>query len=239
MAKIRSLDELETLRKSIISKRDPNKPSIFICGGTGCLALGAENVIVAFEEEIKKQGLNTKVNLKVTGCPGFCERGPLVVIEPGGILYQRVKAKDVAEIISRTIVKGTVVERLLYPDPGTGGKVSQESEIPFYKKQKRLLLGNVSRIDPGNIDDYFAVGGYAALGKALFGMSPEEIIGEVKKSGLRGRGGGGFPTGVKWESCRRAQGDTKYIICNCDEGRLPCPISTGYTGVLYCPPGSG
>jgi len=216
--RLNSVAELETKRGSIIKNRDPDKPSIFICGGTGCLALGGKGVIAAFEQEIQKQGLNTKINLKVTGCPGFCERGPLVVIEPGGILYQQVKAKDVAEIVSQTILKGSVIERLIYPDPKTGKKITHESEIPFYKKQKRLLLGNVSRIDPGNIDDYLAVGGYAALSKALFQMSPEEIISEVKKSGLRGRGGGGFPTGVKWETCRRAQGDTKYIICNCDEG---------------------
>ena len=216
--RLNSVAELETKRESIIKNRDPDKPSIFICGGTGCLALGGKGVIAAFEQEIQKQGLNTKINLKVTGCPGFCERGPLVVIEPGGILYQQVKAKDVAEIVSQTILKGSVIERLIYPDPKTGKKVTHENEVPFYKKQKRLLLGNVSRIDPGNIDDYLAVGGYAALSKALFQMSPEEIISEVKKSGLRGRGGGGFPTGVKWETCRRAQGDTKYIICNCDEG---------------------
>jgi len=216
--RLNSVAELETKRGSIIKNRDPDKPSIFICGGTGCLALGGKGVIAAFEQEIQKQGLNTKINLKVTGCPGFCERGPLVVIEPGGILYQQVKAKDVAEIVSQTILKGSVIERLIYPDPKTGKKVTHENEVPFYKKQKRLLLGNVSRIDPGNIDDYLAVGGYAALSKALFQMSPEEIISEVKKSGLRGRGGGGFPTGVKWETCRRAQGDTKYIICNCDEG---------------------
>ena len=210
--------ELEAKRESIIKSRETDKPSIFVCGGTGCLALGAKSVIAAFEEELQKQGLNTKVNLKVTGCPGFCERGPLVVTEPGGIFYQRVKAKDAAEIISQTVLKGSTVERLLYTDAKTGKKVNQEDEIPFYKKQNRLLLGNVSQIDPGNIGDYLALGGYAALSKALFQMSPEEIINEIKKSGLRGRGGGGFPTGVKWESCRQAHGDTKYLICNCDEG---------------------
>jgi len=216
--RLNSVAELEARRESIIKNRDPDKPSIFICGGTGCLALGGKGVIAALEQEIQKQGLNTKVNLKVTGCPGFCERGPLVVIGPRGILYQQVKAKDVAEIVSQTVLKGSVIERLIYSDPKTGKKVTHENEIPFYKKQKRLLLGNVSRIDPGNIDDYLAVGGYAALGKALFKMSSEQIIEEIKKSGLRGRGGGGFPTGAKWESCRRAQGNIKYIICNCDEG---------------------
>jgi len=218
VTKIKSLAELESLREKIVAKRDPKKSCITICGGTGCLALGAKGVIVAFEEEIKKQRLSNKVDLKVTGCPGFCERGPLVVIDPGGIFYQRVKVENVAEIISQTVQKGSLVESLLYPDPKTGGKVSRESEIPFYKKQMRLLLGNVSRIDPGNIDDYLALGGYAALGKALAQMSPEEIISEVKNAGLRGRGGGGFPTGTKWESVRRAEGDTKYVICNADEG---------------------
>ncbi len=218
VTRIKSLAELESLRGKIIAKRDPEKRCITICGGTGCLALGAQGVIDAFEEEIKKQRLKAKVDLKVTGCPGFCERGPLVVIEPGGIFYQRVRVEDVVEIISQTVQKGSLVEGLLYPDPKTGEKVSRESEIPFYKKQMRLLLGNVSRIDPGNIDDYLALGGYAALGKALLKMSPEEIISEVKDAGLRGRGGGGFPTGTKWESVRRAEGDTKYVICNADEG---------------------
>ena len=218
VTRIKSLAELESLRGKIIAKRDPEKRCITICGGTGCLALGAQGVIDAFEEEIKKQRLSNKVDLKVTGCPGFCERGPLVVIEPGGIFYQRVRVEDVAEIISQTVQKGSLVEGLLYPDPKTGEKVSRESEIPFYKKQMRLLLGNVSRIDPGNIDDYLALGGYAALGKALAQMSPEEIISEVKNAGLRGRGGGGFPTSTKWESARRAEGDTKYVICNADEG---------------------
>jgi len=218
LSRLNSVAELEAKRKSIIQSGDSDKPGVFICGGTGCLALGAESVIAAFEKEIQKQGLNVKVNLKVTGCPGFCERGPLVVIEPGGILYQRVKAGDVAEIISQTIQKGSVVERLLYIDPKTGEKASCENEVPFYQKQKRLLLGNVSRIDPGNIDDYIALGGYVALGKALSSMSPEGIIEEVKKSGLRGRGGGGFPTGLKWETVRRAQGDAKHVICNADEG---------------------
>jgi NADH-quinone oxidoreductase subunit F len=209
--------ELEALRKSIIKSRDPNQPCIVICGGTGCLALGAQEVIAAFRREIEKGGLERKLALRITGCPGFCERGPLVVIKPENILYQRVESQDVAEIVSAT-VKGNVVDRLLYTDPDTGQKITYEHEVPFYKKQKRLLLGDNSNIDPTEIGDYLALGGYAALSKVLFGMSPEQIIAEVKKSGLRGRGGGGFPTGVKWETCRRAQGDTRYIICNCDEG---------------------
>jgi len=216
--RISSPDELERLRKSIIKRRDPNKPCVTICGGTGCLALRGERVITAFNQEIKRQRLETKVHVRVTGCPGFCERGPLVVIKPQNIFYQRVKVEDVREIVSETVLKGNIIDRLLYTDPHTDKKIIYEPEVPFYKKQKRLIIGNNELIDPTTIDDYLAVGGYTALSKVLFGMSPEEVIGEVKKSGLRGRGGGGFPTGVKWETCRRAQGDTRYIICNCDEG---------------------
>jgi NADH-quinone oxidoreductase subunit F len=213
--RLNSPDELEALRESIIKSRDLNQRCIVVCGGTGCLALGAGDVIAAFRRELKKLG--GKVSLRITGCPGFCERGPLVVVTPENILYQRVKAEDVAEIVSAT-VKGKVIDRLLYTAPGTDKKITHESEVPFYKKQKRLLLGNNSNIDPTVIEDYLALGGYSALSKALSKMSPEGIIKEVKKAGLRGRGGGGFPTGVKWETCRQAHGDTKYIICNCDEG---------------------
>ena len=215
--RLSSPQELEALRESIIKSRDPSQTCIVVCGGTGCLALGAEEVITAFRREIEEGGLEKKLALRITGCPGFCERGPLVVIKPENILYQQVKGEDVAEIVSET-VKGNIVDRLLYTDPNTGKKITYEHDVPFYKKQKRLLLGNNSNIDPTIIEDYLALGGYAALSKALFKMSPEEIIEEVKKSGLRGRGGGGFPTGIKWETCRQAHGDTKYIICNCDEG---------------------
>jgi len=212
-----SVAALEALRKAIVASRDPDKPCITVCGGTGCLALGAKDVITGFEREIKKGRLDGKLALRITGCPGFCEKGPLVVIKPDNILYQQVKAGDVAEIVSETL-KGNIVDRLLYTDPDTGKKITHESDVPFYKKQKRLLLGNNSNIDPTDIGDYLALGGYAALGKVLSSMTPEGIIDEVKKSGLRGRGGGGFPTGDKWESCRKAKGEKHYIICNCDEG---------------------
>jgi len=159
-----------------------------------------------------------KVGIMVTGCHGFCERGPLVVIRPKNIFYQRVKVEDIPEIISETILNDNIVDRLLYTDPNTGRKIVYEPEVPFYQKQKRLVFGSNGYIDPTSIDDYIAVGGYAALARALFKMSPEEVISEVKKSGLRGRGGGGFPTGVKWESCRQAKGDIRYVICNADEG---------------------
>jgi NADH-quinone oxidoreductase subunit F len=215
--RLSSPQEFEALRASIIKSRDPDKTCIAVCGGTGCLALGAQDVITGFRREMQQRGLETKVDFRITGCPGFCERGPLVVIKPENLLYQQVRGEDVAEIVSETI-KGNIVDRLLYIDPNTGKKITYEPDVPFYKKQKRLLIGANSNIDPTIIDDYLALGGYAALSKALFKMSPEEIIEEVKKSGLRGRGGGGFPTGVKWETCRRAHGDTKYIICNAEEG---------------------
>ncbi len=218
MKRLSSPGELERLRESIIGSRDPGKQCIIICGGTGCVALGASDVIAAFKQEMEEQGLASKVDLRVTGCRGFCERGPHVVIHPEGILYQRVRQKDVAEIVSGTVVNGNIIDRLLYQDPETGEKIVHESEVPFYARQERLLLANNARIAPDSIEDYLAIGGYAALSKALSKMSPEEIITEVKKSGLRGRGGGGFPTGRKWETCRRAEGDTKYVICNCDEG---------------------
>ncbi len=216
VSRLSSPAELEKLRETIAASRDPDKPCITVCGGTGCIALGAENVITAFREEIKKQGLGRKVDLKVTGCPGFCERGPLVLIEPQGTLYQRVKSDDVNPVVT-SVSEGKVIDRLVYKDPQSGKKFPSESEVPFYKKQMRLLLGNNSRIDPTSIEDYLALGGYAGLAKAL-GMTPDAIIGEVKKSGLRGRGGGGFATGAKWETTRHAEGDIKYVIVNCDEG---------------------
>ncbi|HEY91612.1 MAG TPA: NADH-quinone oxidoreductase subunit F, partial [Dehalococcoidia bacterium] len=218
MNRLSSLKELEALRESIAQSRDPDKRCVTICGGTGCVALGAEGIIADFREELKKQGVESTVDLRVTGCPGFCERGPLVVIEPENTLYQRVKQKDVAEIVSETILNGSTIDRLLYLDPETRRKVVRESEIPFYVKQKRLLLASSSRIDPNSINDYLALGGYAALSKVLFSMSPEEVLEEIKKSNLRGRGGGGFPTGRKWQTTRDAEGEPKYVICNCDEG---------------------
>jgi NADH-quinone oxidoreductase subunit F len=214
---MKSIEELEVLRKAIVQKRDPKRACISICNGTGCHSHGCKNVTAAFQEEIKKQKLEAKVDVKITGCHGFCERGPLVVVKPQGIFYQRVRVKDVSEILSKTIGEGKVVERLLYTDRASGKKIVEEKEVPFYKLQKRLVFGNNGSIDPTSIEDYLAVGGYAALAKALK-MKPEQIIEEVKKSGLRGRGGAGFPTGSKWESTRKAHGEVKYVMANADEG---------------------
>jgi len=216
--RLNSFGALEALRKATVASRDPDKPCVTVCGGTGCHSFGSEGVSDAFKAEIKKNRLDAKVDVKVTGCHGFCEKGPLVVIKPADIFYQKVNLKDVPEIVAETVVKGRVIDRLLYTDPNTGKKITHESEVPFYQKQKRLVFGNNGLIDPTRIDDYIAVGGYAALGKALSGMTPEGVIDEVKKAGLRGRGGGGFPTGDKWQSCRDAEGEKRYVICNCDEG---------------------
>ena len=158
--------------------------------------------------------------MKVTGCHGFCERGPLMVLYPQKIFYQRVSPDDVSEIIAETVVKGNIINRLLYVDPVSGEKAQFEKDVPFYRRQQRLVFGNNGLIDPTNIEDYLATGGYSALSQVLFNMRPEEIIEEIKKSDLRGRGGGGFPTGRKWESCRNAPSSDgiRYVICNADEG---------------------
>jgi NADH:ubiquinone oxidoreductase subunit F (NADH-binding)/(2Fe-2S) ferredoxin/ferredoxin len=218
MPKINSPAELEKLRKGILSKRDPKKSGIAVCTGTGCLALGADKVVAAFKEEIKKHGLEDKVDIKETGCPGFCERGTVVVIYPEEICYLQVQPEDAGEVISQTILAKKVIDRLLYVDPTTGEKAVRESEIPFYKNQMRLIIGNNIRLDPKSIDDYLALGGYSALAKVLSQMTPEQVLAEVKKSNLRGRGGGGFPTGRKWEECRNAPGEIRYVIVNADEG---------------------
>jgi len=216
--RVESAAELENLRQSILGKRDTSRICISVCGGTACRASGAEAVVEAFLDEIERRELQVQVEMKETGCHGFCERGPLVVIEPRKIFYQQVKPEDIPEIIAETVLGGKVVERLLYVDPVSSQRITYEPDVPFYKRQTRTIFGANGTIDPTNIEDYIAVGGYSALSKALTGMKPQEIIDEVKKSGLRGRGGGGFPTGKKWQSCREAEADIKYVICNADEG---------------------
>ena len=219
MPRINSPAELEEFRKDILSKRDPDKPCIAVCTGTGCLALGAGKVVAALKEEIKKQGLDTKVvDTRETGCPGFCERGPIVVIYPEEICYLQVQPDDAGEIISRTIQDKKVVDRLVYVDPKNNEKIVRESEIPFYKNQMRRLIGNNIKLDPKSIEDYLAVGGYSALVKALIDETPEQVVQSVKDSSLRGRGGAGFPTGLKWGFARASSEKTKYVIVNADEG---------------------
>ena len=218
MARINSSVELEELRNSVIAARDPNKPCISICAGAGCVATGANEVIAAFKEEIAKQGLEAEVDTKGTGCPGFCERGPVVVIYPEEICYLQVTPIDVPEIVTETIKGKKVVERLVYTDKISCEKAVLESDIPFYKNQERVLLSSNIKIDPKNIDDYLALGGYGAFSKALCQMTPEQVLAEVKKSNIRGRGGAGFPAGSKWEGSRNAPEEEKYVIVNADEG---------------------
>jgi NADH-quinone oxidoreductase subunit F len=218
LSKLCSQQDLEALRKELVKKQQSNKPKIAICNGTACHPYGCVKVIEAFESELVKRGLKDKVSLKATGCHGLCERGPIVLIEPGNIFYQQVKSEDVPEILDETIIRGNVIDRLLYTDSITGKKVVQQPVVPFYQKQVRLILGNNIEINPTTIEDYISISGYSALAKALFEMTPEQIIEEIKRSGLRGRGGAGFPTGAKWDSCRKAPGDIKYVIVNADEG---------------------
>jgi NADH-quinone oxidoreductase subunit F len=216
--KLSSKQDLEALRKGLVKERRPDKPLIAICNGTACRPYGCIHLTEAIKQELVKQGLENKIELRVTGCHGLCEKGPILVIQPGDIFYQQVKLEDVPEILSETAIKGTIINRLLHTDPITGNKVVHRDEIPFYRKQERNILGNNVEINPTNVEDYIAIGGYMALAKALLAMTPEQIIEEVKRSGLRGRGGAGFPTGAKWESCRHAPGDIKYVIVNADEG---------------------
>jgi NADH-quinone oxidoreductase subunit F len=216
--RLASTIELEELRQEIISKRGPNKPRITLCHGTACHASGSGNITVAIEQEIKSRGLQNEIDFTITGCHGFCEKGPIVVIYPDEICYLQVKPEDISEIISETVMEKKVIERLLYTDSTTGKKITYESEIPFYKHQERLIFGPNRKIDPGSIDDYLAIGGYRALAKALHEMTPAQVLEEVNKANLRGRGGGGFPTGMKWQTTRDAPEETKYVIVNADEG---------------------
>ena len=218
MSRINSPAELDEFRKNILSERDPNKPCITLCAGSACIATGSGDVALSLEAEIVKQGLRDKVDLRKTGCHGYCERGPMIVIHPEEISYFQVQPKDAAEIISETIKEKKIIKRLLYTDPDTKEKIVKESEIPFYKHQERLVFGSNGSIDPKSIDDYLAIGGYGALKKALYDMTPESVLEEVKKSNLRGRGGGGFPAGRKWEGSRDDPEPIKYVIVNADEG---------------------
>lgn len=218
MERMKLSSDLERFREQILASRDPNKPCVALCSGVGCHACASEEVGVAFTEEIEKQGLQNEVELKRTACHGFCAKGPLVVIYPQEICYLQVKPSDIPEVISQTIIEKKIIDRLLYTDPDTGEKVVHQGDIPFYKVQMRLLTGNNSKLEPKNIDDYIALGGYTALTKVLFEVTPAQVVETIKKSGLRGRGGAGFPTGIKWGFCRDAPGEIKYVIVNGHEG---------------------
>lgn len=216
-SRIQTADDLEDMRKQLKAGRDSKKLSISICAGTGCRAHGSMDLFDEFRRQLEAEGL-TDVDVRATGCHGFCEKGPLVVIFPQKVFYHGVKVKDVRTIIEKTIRSGEIVESLLYKDPTTGERSLLEEEVPFYAKQQRIVFRNNGKIDPTKIEDYIAADGYAGLAGVLGKMKPVEVIAEIKKSGLRGRGGAGFPTGRKWEVCRMQPGDEKYVICNGDEG---------------------
>jgi NADH-quinone oxidoreductase subunit F len=212
--------ELTRLCGALKQEADQKRLTLLVCCGPGCLATGSADVADALATELKARQLDADVKLafKRTGCHGFCQRGPLVVVMPDETFYQRVKPKDAKTIVEQTVVGGKVVEALLYKDPATKAKIAKYREIPFYQGQTRVSMRNVGQIDPLEIRDALARGGYLAAAKVLSGMTPEQVIDEVTKSGLRGRGGAGFPTGRKWQSARAAKGERKFVICNGDEG---------------------
>ena len=218
MERFTSIEDFNKRQDKLRAALDPKETLITLCGGTGCTAFGSGEVQKAFADELRKRGLADQVRVKCTGCQGFCEQGPIVVILPEKIFYPSVKAEDVAEIVDRTIIKGELVERLLYVDPTSGKRISREPEVPFYSQQQRAVFHLNGILDPVDIEDYIAREGYSASAKALGQMSPDEVIEEVLASGLRGRGGAGFGTGRKWQFARAAKGAPKYIVCNADEG---------------------
>ena len=191
---------------------------VLVCGGTGCTSSGSANIISIFEEQIKENHLDNEIKVIRTGCFGLCEAGPIVIVYPEGVFYSRLKVSDVDEIVSEHLLKGRVVERLIHKDIDDMTPQTSLNDVEFYKKQVRVALRNCGVIDPEQIDEYIALDGYKALGICLTEKTPQEVIDIVSASGLRGRGGGGFPTGTKWKFGNMAQGDKKYIVCNADEG---------------------
>jgi len=214
--KINTNEELHALQVKLAKKHDPEKARVLICM-TGCKAMGADNLLAAFKKEMKKAGLKDKIEIVETGCHGCCAGAPVVAIEPAGIIYHSVSPDSVPEIIEETVKKGKPVDKLGI-ETSEGEKFHHRNEIPFYKQQKKIVLRNCGKIDPTNWEHYLSRDGYAALAKVLSEMKPENVIDEVLKSGLRGRGGAGFPTGKKWQFARNAKGSPKYVICNADEG---------------------
>lgn len=224
---IKSRKDLQNLREAMTKAYTSQTSKIIVCGGTGCVAGGSLKIYENLKAQMENNGLNVEVSLekephdnsiglKKSGCHGFCEMGPLVRIEPQGWLYTKVKADDCNEIVEKTIKKGECVDRLAYR---IGDEIYRKQEkIPFYKQQTRVVLEHCGKIDADSINEYIAIGGYEAFEKALFDMQPDDIVSEISLSMLRGRGGGGFPTGKKWEQVRRAKGERKYIVCNGDEG---------------------
>lgn len=194
------------------------RANVMLCGGTGCIASGCLKIKDALETELKKKGIENEINIVVTGCNGFCAQGPIMTVYPDGIFYQKLTVDDIPHLVEEHFIKGRPVQKLMYHEPGKKDAVPVMNEIPFFNLQVLRALRNKGLIDAEKIEDYIARDGYMAAAKALLEMTPEQIINEVKASGLRGRGGAGFPTGVKWEICSKVPGEQKYILCNGDEG---------------------
>ena len=217
MPRLNSVAELDAHCDDLVAAQDASRTCVTICSGTGCHASRSDKVYQAFVDQLDRHGLDDRVEILRTGCHGFCERGTIVTILPQDVTYLRVKPDDVAEIVDKSVLTNEVVDRLLHHDDDGQG-VLREDDIPFYKLQSPVVFGLNRFIDPHDIDSYIVRGGYAALAKALFQMSPEQVLDEVKAAELRGRGGGGFPAGVKWQTTRDAPGDVKYVVVNADEG---------------------
>ena len=197
---------------------------VLICGGTGCTSSNSRAIADKLAEELKLNGLEEEVKIVMTGCFGLCALGPIMIVYPEGTFYSMVTPDDVPEIVSEHLLKGRIVERLVYNDTGDKNETEEDAQVSlsdttFYKKQKRVALRNCGVINPEAIDEYIAMDGYFALAKALKEMTPDDVIKTILDSGLRGRGGGGFPTGLKWQFTANSQGDKKYVACNADEGR--------------------
>ncbi|NQU15770.1 MAG: NADH-quinone oxidoreductase subunit NuoF [Desulfobacteraceae bacterium] len=201
-----------------LSPDERDKKHLLICGGTGCHATGSIKVIEALREEIAKKGLLDKCSVIETGCNGFCAQGPVMVVQPDGIFYEKLKVDDASEIVEEHLFNGRFIERLMFVDPATKKPIPRLGDIPFFAEQELVVLRNKGIVDPEVIDDYIAVDGYLGAAKALLEMTSEAIVTELKISGLRGRGGAGFPTGLKWEFASKSPGDVKYVLCNADEG---------------------
>ncbi|MGD8972469.1 MAG: FAD-dependent oxidoreductase [Desulfobacterales bacterium] len=217
MEKLSSIGQLEWLRNKIVSRREEGIIEVHVCM-TGCRAYGAAGVFEALNDEVKSQGLTRQVEIRATGCHGFCAKAPVMAIEPLGVQYQEVIPDDAGEIVAQTLKRSQLIDRLAYRLPKTFQPIFYRSQIPFYAKQERRVLSNCGRIDPTNIEHYIAAGGYQAFVKALSKLTPEQVIDEVQSAKLRGRGGAGFPTGLKWKFARQSKGRPKYVMCNADEG---------------------
>ena len=215
MPKLETIEQVERFQEKCKAALDKFPLVVSLCYGTACCAIGAKELAAAFEEAL---GGDKSVKFIKSGCHGFCEVGPLVVVRPLDVVYQQVKPADVPEIVERSLKEGEVIDRLLYRPGGNGNVFAKENEIPFYAKQSKVVLALNSHIDPYSIEDYMAYGGYSALSKALLEMTPDAVLKEVSGAKLRGRGGGGFDAGRKWNSCRKAPGKRRHIICNADEG---------------------